>query len=191
MPKAIIAALDETLLETKTADSDRFVLSNYVMPLLITFADDLTPLLPGYKRALLNAFARTGVIDGPRKLEGIPALGVGEVIALNRLDLSEHARVEPARPPEVLAGGKNTDTLARLDDATDLLDMVGTPSSESDRVVVRAVRAKINEARAALANAPRRLLGALGVPPPAAPPPQISELSKQTPPEASGRSQRK
>ena len=175
MPKVIIAALDEALLETKTADSDRFVLCNYVMPLLITFADDVTPLVPGYKRELLNAFARTGAIDGPRILEAIPPL-VGEVVARNRLDLSGRARVESARPPELLAGRESIDAVARLDDATDLLDMVGARASERDRVVVRAVRAKVHEARSALASAPRRLLGALGVPPPPAPPPTQEEI---------------
>jgi hypothetical protein len=41
---------------------------------------------------------------------------------------------------------------------------------------VRAVRAKVYEARAALANAPRRSLGALGAQLPAAPPPTLEEM---------------
>jgi len=179
MPKAIIAALDESLLETKSADSDRFVLCNYVMPLLITYADGVTPLLPDYKRALLNAFARNGVIDGPRILERVSGLEVGDVVARNGLALSEPARVEPARTTEMIAGRENAggiDAMARVDDATDLLNMVYASGSEGERAIVRAARAKLTEARASLAKAPRRLLGALGVPPPSAPPPTQEEM---------------
>ena len=116
MPKAIIAALDESLLETKSADSDRFVLCNYVMPLLITYADGVTPLLPDYKRALLNAFARNGVIDGPRILERVSGLEVGDVVARNGLALSEPARVEPARTTEMIAGRENAGGIDAMGD---------------------------------------------------------------------------
>ncbi|MFO1204590.1 MAG: hypothetical protein U1E63_02425 [Burkholderiales bacterium] len=155
MQKSIIAALDESLLETKTADSDRFVLCNYVMPLQITFADDVTPILPLYKIKLLIAFARTGIIDGLRLQEAVPSLDVGEVLSRNRIELADRIRVDEPRRAATPNAWENTDAVARLDDATDLLDIVGTAaSSESERAVVRAVRAKVSEAKAAFARAP-------------------------------------
>lgn len=75
MQKAVIAKLDEKFLETTTADADRFVYCNYVMPLLVTADDDVTPILPGYKRGLLNAFAYNGIIDGAALKKALPALG--------------------------------------------------------------------------------------------------------------------
>src|ERR1044071_668913 len=132
MQKSIIASLDESLLETKTADSDRFVLCNYVMPLLITYADDVTPLLPGYKRAQLNAFARTGVLDGQRMLEAISALDVGEVVARNHLELAAPIRPAAVRASEILTGpasAGNPAGAARRGAATEPPEGIVTPHS--------------------------------------------------------------
>jgi len=150
MQTAVVASLDEEFLKTETADSDRFVYCNYVMPLRITFSDDVTPILPDYTRKALTAFVRAGVIDGPGILKALPALDFGEVISRNRLELKDvpHVAPEPTSAETSVA-------VARLDDANELLTMIDAYVSDGDKVVARAARAKISEARSVLSQAAR------------------------------------
>jgi hypothetical protein len=150
MQKPVIAGVDGKLLESKTADSARFVYSNYVMPLLITSGDDVTPILPGYKREMLNAFARAGVINGPQIREALPALGLGELLSFNGLEIPD----APPAPGTVTGGGEpiRSEALGRLDYVGELLEMVDANLSRTDRVVTRAARTELREARTALAD---------------------------------------
>src|SRR4051794_26216126 len=129
MQKAIIAKVDEALLDTTAADSDRFVYSNYVMPLLVTYDDNVTPIVPFYKRKLLNAFARNGVIDGVQLKKALAGLGVGEVVANNELEFGP----QPPRPDAGDDPGSVRAETVRtaLRDAGHLLNMIGTNDSLS------------------------------------------------------------
>jgi hypothetical protein len=161
MQKTIIASLDEELLKTTTAGSDRFVYSNYVMPLRITFRDGVTPILPDYKRRALKLFARAGVIDGPGVLKALEGLDFGEVVALNRLDLDD-----PVRDRRESTAAETPAAVTNL--ANELMEVLDGYVSDADTVesggtrgrISRAARAGISEAGSALAHAARRLISA-------------------------------
>jgi hypothetical protein len=141
MQHAIIADVSEKSLESATADSDRFVYSNYVMPLLITFDDHTTPILPDYKRSVVKVFARAGIIDGPGVLKGLQRFDVGKVISLNGLKLDRPVN----NPPD-----------ARDAEAEAPADAEARGAREA---LGRAARVAISEARSGLAHAVRNFGG--------------------------------
>jgi hypothetical protein len=169
MQKAVIATLDEKFLETATADADRFVYSNYVMPLLVTAADDVTPILPGYKRTLLNAFAYNGIIDGAEIKKALPGLGFAELAAINALAFDGPSHPPEARDDEY--GRRDRSMRSALENAAALLDMVGSPGSAGDKVLAEAARTKLDQARASLGLSELRAF----VPPPR-PAPTLDEM---------------
>ncbi len=167
MQKAIIAKVDEGLLDTTAADSDRFVYSNYVMPLLVTYDDNVTPIVPFYKRKLLNAFAHNGVIDGAQLKRALSGLGVGELVANNELEFGPR----PPRPDAGEdAGGRAETARIALKDAGHLLNMIGSNDSLTEEVLRNAASAKLELARVSLGRTPARLKPA----PPA--PPTVDEM---------------
>ena len=152
MQKAVIAKLDQALLETTAADSDRFVYSNYVMRLLVTYDDGVTPIVPFYKRTILNAFARNGIIDGMKLKKALPGLDMGELLSNNELEFGPP-------PPQPGAGensgGNHAETArAAMIDAGHLLNMFGDNEALSNDVLAEAVRAKLEQARVSLAHPP-------------------------------------
>lgn len=87
MPKAIVCDLDDDLLKCGTKFSDRFVYSNYFVPLAVTFDDDRTPILTHYQKKRIASVFRWGVIDAGRILEELPRLGLAELWTRNGMQV--------------------------------------------------------------------------------------------------------
>lgn len=111
MGKAIVADIETKVLSLSSADSDRLVYSNYFLPLLLTFADGETPILPFYRKQDLLNVARSGSMTATDIQNYMEQLGVGEAWALNKLDMAgQHlpiiAAAAPAAPPPAAEGPK-------------------------------------------------------------------------------------
>jgi hypothetical protein len=158
MQEAVIASLDEDLLETKTAGSDRFVHSNYVMPLLITFQDGETPVLPDYKKDIIKLFAGAGVIN-PGVIRALESLDLSEVVRRNQLDL-DGAFGNAPESPAAEAPAAVSELASELIEVLDgFVSDAGTVERREARArVSRAARAGISEAGSALAGAARHLM---------------------------------
>jgi hypothetical protein len=150
MQEAVVADVTGAFLESSTADSERFVYSNYVMPLLITAGDEVTPLLPGYKRTAITEFVDAGIIDASQLSELLSTLDLGEVLSFNELNVLPRP-VDP-NPADRLPEVGTTIALENIDEANELLRMIDSSLSESGRVVAYAARAKLDEARASIAG---------------------------------------
>jgi hypothetical protein len=141
--------------------------------LLITAGDELTPLLPNYKRNAINAFVAAGIIDASHLSELIPTLDLGEVVSFNGLNVLPR----PADGDSVDRLPLEVDptvVLENIDEANELLRMVDSSLSESGRVVAYAARARLDEARASIAD----VLGPIREPllPEPPPPPTQEQL---------------
>lgn len=53
MQRTIVCDVDDEFLQCGTKFSDRFVYSNYFVPLSVTFGDENTLILPHYKKTWL------------------------------------------------------------------------------------------------------------------------------------------
>jgi hypothetical protein len=86
MSKTIIAEVSDEVLSFKTEYSDRYVYSNYFVPLLLTFDDDRTPLLPFYNKKRILETIRSGLLESNRVQDIVRLLGNNELWQLNAMD---------------------------------------------------------------------------------------------------------
>jgi hypothetical protein len=86
MPNTVVAQIDDERLAFKVAPSDRFVYSNYYVPLRITFGDDQTPVLPFYKKQELVEVAASGAVSDGRVRQILTDIGLGETWQRNELE---------------------------------------------------------------------------------------------------------
>jgi hypothetical protein len=86
MTKTVEATISDELLTSGTDHSDRFVYSNYFVPLLVTFKDDRTPILPFYVKEHIVELVRQGVIDGDHLVKLLGQLGLSGLWELNEMN---------------------------------------------------------------------------------------------------------
>ena len=79
MGTVIVAEVGEEGLGFATGFSDRFVYSNYYVPVLITFDDGVTPVLPFYTKQAIVEALRYGGLDGDRLPGILKTLGLGQL----------------------------------------------------------------------------------------------------------------
>ncbi|MBU2667489.1 hypothetical protein KOI35_28650 [Actinoplanes bogorensis] len=119
----VVANADTDTLGFSAAHSDRYVYSNYFVPMLLTFDDGRTPILPFYvKQALIEA-TRYGSIDRDRLPHLLKQLGLSEVWSANAMDAAEENlpgqdptmshRERPASRPTLL-GDQDAEFIAGL-----------------------------------------------------------------------------
>ena len=101
MAKTALADISDEALTSGTADSDRYVYSNYFVPLLITFDDDVTPIVPFTIKNDLLEMTRYGLVPEDRMKAIFEDLGVEELWDQN--DMSE--AVERLGPSALELGG--------------------------------------------------------------------------------------
>lgn len=91
MGTVVVADADLATLGFSAAHSDRYVYSNYFVPVQLTFGGGETPLLPFYvKQALIEA-TRYGGISRDRLPHLLKELGLSEVWKANDMDGAEAA----------------------------------------------------------------------------------------------------
>ena len=88
---------------------DRFVYSNYFVPVRLTFDDDATPILPFYTKQQLIELGRYGGLDNDRLRRLLDELDMREVWQANEMDQATRSlpytdpTSPPARPPAARA----------------------------------------------------------------------------------------
>src|SRR2546425_284189 len=107
MQKAIVCNIKKEFLEYGMEFSDRFVYSNYFVPLLVTFEDSRTPILPDYKKHWLVDAVRYGVVEPVRIVQVLPELGLGELLGQNKITLP------PVSPDSLTQRGTEPGTNSR------------------------------------------------------------------------------
>ncbi|MCZ7434835.1 hypothetical protein O7598_00330 [Micromonospora sp. WMMC241] len=156
MGRVVVAEADPATLGFSSAPSDRYVYSNYFVPVQLTFGDGETPVLPFYvKQALIEAI-RYGGLSRDRLPHLLKELGLSEVWKANGMDAAEDAlpgtdsgmtyREPPARRQTVL-GDQEAEFVAGL-----LQSDVGI--AFLDRTRIRPVGFALGEHVYALALAP-------------------------------------
>src|SRR5438067_2653676 len=86
MSRTIVADIKPSSLVFKPEPSDRFVYSNYYVPLQLTFDDSRTPILPFYKKQALLEATAFDVIPAQRLREILHAGDSDSTWLLNRMD---------------------------------------------------------------------------------------------------------
>ncbi|MBQ1066101.1 hypothetical protein [Micromonospora sp. D75] len=156
MGRVVVADADPATLGFSTAHSDRYVYSNYFVPVRLTFGGGETPILPFYvKQALIEAI-RYGGLDGDRLPHLLKQLGLYDLWKANEMDAATEAlpgadsgmsyREPPARR-QTLLGDQQAEFLAGL-----LQSDVGI--AFLDRTRIRPVGFALGEHVYALALAP-------------------------------------
>ena len=120
MTKTVVADIAESILKFESANSDRFVFSNYFIPRLLTFADGHTPIMPFYaKEKLLQFRERYGdSVLGILNQLGFKALWEKNAMeaaraALGDFDGTMMLAPPPSHRPSVL-GEQRTELVAAL-----------------------------------------------------------------------------
>ncbi|MFI5852369.1 hypothetical protein ACIA8B_31650 [Micromonospora chalcea] len=156
MGRVVVADADPATLGFSTAHSDRYVYSNYFVPVRLTFGGGETPILPFYvKQALIEAI-RYGGLDGDRLPHLLKQLGLYDLWKANEMDAATEAlpgtdsgmsyREPPARR-QTLLGDQQAEFVAGL-----LQSDVGI--AFLDRTRIRPVGFALGEHVYALALAP-------------------------------------
>ncbi|WCN79559.1 hypothetical protein [Micromonospora sp. LH3U1] len=156
MGTVVVADADLATLGFSTAHSDRYVYSNYFVPVQLTFDDGETPLLPFYvKQALIEA-TRYGGISNDRLPHLLKELGLSGLWKANDMDAAEAAlpgqdsgmtNREPSARRQTLLGDQEAEFIAGL-----LQSDVGI--AFLDRTRIRPVGFALGEHVYALALAP-------------------------------------
>lgn len=156
MGTVVVADADLAALGFSTAHSDRYVYSNYFVPVQLTFGDGETPVLPFYvKQALIEA-TRYGGLSADRLPHLLKQLGLAELWKANEMDAAAAAlpgtdpgmtRGEPPARRESLLGDQAAEFVAGL-----LQSDVGI--AFLDRTRIRPVGFALGEHVYALALAP-------------------------------------
>ncbi|MGC4847581.1 hypothetical protein ACLQ3F_10095 [Micromonospora sp. DT15] len=156
MGEVVVAEADLATLGFSNAHSDRYVYSNYFVPVQLTFDDGQTPLLPFYvKQALIEAM-RYGGLSQDRLPHLLKELGLSGLWKANDMDAADAAlpgqdsgmiyREPPARRQSIL-GDQEAEFVAGL-----LQSDVGI--AFLDRTRIRPVGFALGEHVYALALAP-------------------------------------
>ena len=96
MPNPVIAKIDDATLVLTTEGSDRYVYSNYFVPLRLTFADDTTPVLPFYVKQKIVELQQWRVLPSDRIARTLEMLGFKDLWQKNGLtDALEAIAVVP------------------------------------------------------------------------------------------------
>jgi hypothetical protein len=91
MATAVTADISKDVLASSTADSDRFVYSNYFVPLLLTFGDGETPIVPFFIKQRLLENLRYGALDDDRLSAILQQLQMPELLAMNHMERARAA----------------------------------------------------------------------------------------------------
>ncbi|TDU90345.1 hypothetical protein EV138_3931 [Kribbella voronezhensis] len=89
MSKVVVADIDTDGLGFAAAFSDRYVYSNYFVPVLITFDDEVTPILPFYAKQQLLEALRYGGLDRDRLPGILKKLGLSRLWDANNMDAAD------------------------------------------------------------------------------------------------------
>src|ERR1051325_4101184 len=83
MAKTFVAEIDDEVMSSKTSPSDRFVYSNYFVPILLTFPDGETPILPFYQKKTIVDGMRYGMPHPDQFAGALQTLGLDKLWELN------------------------------------------------------------------------------------------------------------
>jgi hypothetical protein len=98
MTKTIVADIKDELLSFTSGYSDRFVYSNYFTPLLVTFGDNRTPVLPFYVIQQLLEVANYNIVNHDQLRHILDEIGYGELWSRNAMDQAQE-RWRKSVPP--------------------------------------------------------------------------------------------
>ena len=155
--KPVTCEITEDFLKCTSADCDRFVYSNYLVPLLVTFAGGSdTPIIPFYKKNLILEVLSSGILDLGELMPGLTRLGLEEVFSRNMVEPPATAAA-PVAPEVGDTAGRDDEVsrvLSTLKDASELVRLLASSAEAQDQGVLAAAERKLEEARAVAARAP-------------------------------------
>ena len=102
MTRTVSADISDDELTSETEYSDRYVYSNYFVPLLLTFEDEVTPIVPFFVQEQLLDYVRYGGLSEDRLHAILEELDLPELWGYNNL---EEARVRLDRAAVPAANG--------------------------------------------------------------------------------------
>jgi hypothetical protein len=123
MGKVIVANIDTNTLDFTTASSDRYVYTNYFVPVLVTFNDATTLILPFYKKQAILEALRYGGLDGDRLPDILKSLGLDRLWDVNAMGQANEdlpytdptmTGMEPPAIRPTLLGTQDTEFVAGL-----------------------------------------------------------------------------
>lgn len=148
MSKKYVADISEEVMSFKTEYSDRFVYSNYFVPLKITFDDAHTPLLPFYNKQKLLEVHYQGVLDLDRLQNILKDIGYPELWAKNELDeAKERLESTLSTNPEFLklVDQNSNDIRRSLMAVKDKLGVLTPKVRGANRELLTSVNEKLSE----------------------------------------------
>lgn len=150
MSKTIVAQINEGMLSCTTEHSDRYIYSNYFVPLLVTFKDDRTPVLPFYTKQKILESAQYGIIDPDRLQIILRELGFSELWNMNamaeaRVRLEGSTSPTPDDSESRRAGRDLTNIGGTVREATKLLEVLSPKLQEEDREILSLVSRRLSE----------------------------------------------
>ncbi len=157
MSKTIVAKIGNEVLSSATKHSDRYVYSNYFVPLLVTFDDDdSTPILPFYVKQQILEVANYGIVDPDRVETILRKLGYSELWEKNAMsEAQKRLETFPSWPGPISAApptdGHSLPTIGHeIRDADALLETLGPRLEEDDRELLSLVSRRLSESSEAL-----------------------------------------
>lgn len=155
MGEAIVAGIDTGGLSFTAGFSDRYVYSNYFVPVLLTYGDGVTPILPFYTKQVLIEVLRYSSV-GDRLLNAINDLKLPDLWSLNGLD---DAKERLQHTESTMTAGEPPASRPTLLGTQDVEFVAGMLRSDLgfaflDRTCVRPVGFALGEHVYALALAP-------------------------------------
>ncbi len=155
MSKTFVAQINEDVMSCTTEHSDRYIYSNYFVPLLVTFEGDRTPVLPFYTKQKILESAQYGIIDPDRLQIILRELGFSELWNMNAMAEAK-ARLAGSDSPtpndsELRRAGRDlTNIGGTVREASKLLEVLGPKLQEADREVLSLVSRRLSESTHAL-----------------------------------------
>jgi hypothetical protein len=152
--KPIVCEITEDFLKCTSADSDRFVYSNYLVPLLVAFAGGSdTPIIPFYKKNLILEVVSSGILDPGDLMPALVGLGLEEVFSRNQFEPSAvtappggGAVSTPGREVEEVSG----ELLSALADAGELFRLAARNVEGENQGLLATAERELGAARAAV-----------------------------------------
>ena len=143
MSKAIVCDITGDFLKCSNADSDRFVYSNYYVPLFVTFDDKKTPILPFYtKNKILETFQH-GYVDPGRVSQTLQGSGLSKLFVHNQIQIpdSRHITSSGSAPSAQSTGASSSKTAlaSNLKDTSDLLKVLSAKIAPADQPLMGVV----------------------------------------------------
>lgn len=163
MQKEIVCNVNEDILRCGAEFSDRFVYSNYYIPLHITFNDGNTLILAEYKKTQLANTLKYSMADPLAILERLPTVGLGDLFKKNKVNLpSLKPENRPSRDSEPGFGaGLEVSSLAgdkihaQVNDIKDLIEIFRGKLPDSDKGIITVMERKIEDIGASAREAVR------------------------------------